>query len=57
MENIAILTGGDSAEYNISLLSANTVLKHLNKSKYKGFIVHLKDNTFQVLFKINEDSN
>ena len=35
MENIAILTGGDSAEYNISLLSANTVLKNLNKSKYK----------------------
>ena len=51
MENIAILTGGDSAEYNISLLSANTVLKNLNKSKYKGFIVHLKDNTFQVLLE------
>ena len=51
MENIAILTGGDSAEYNISLLSANTVLKNLNKSKYRGFIVHLKDNTFQVLLE------
>ena len=51
MENIAILTGGDSAEYNISLLSANTVLNNLNKSKYKGFIVHLKENTFQVLFE------
>jgi D-alanine-D-alanine ligase len=51
MENIAILTGGDSAEYNISLLSANTVLKNLNKSKYRGFIVHIKDNTFQVLLE------
>ena len=25
MKNIAILTGGDSAEYDISILSANTV--------------------------------
>jgi len=51
MENIAILTGGDSAEHNISLLSANTVLKNLNKSKYRGFIVHIKDNKFQVLLE------
>ncbi len=43
MENIAILTGGDSAEYNISLLSAKTVLKHLNRRKYVGIIVHLKN--------------
>ena len=49
MENIAILTGGDSAEYNISLLSANTVLKHLDKLKYRAFIVHLKDGRFEVL--------
>ncbi|MAW21708.1 MAG: D-alanine--D-alanine ligase [Flavobacteriales bacterium] len=48
MENIAILTGGDSAEYNISLLSANTVLKHLNKAKYNGFIVHLKNGRYTV---------
>ncbi len=49
MENIAILTGGDSAEYNISLLSANTVLYHLDKSKYRAFIVHLKNGIFEVL--------
>ena len=49
MENIAILTGGDSAEYNISLLSANTVLYHLDKSKYRAFIVHLMDGRFEVL--------
>tara|TARA_B100001758_G_C18416906_1_gene620856 strand:+ start:15769 stop:16722 length:954 start_codon:yes stop_codon:yes gene_type:complete len=48
MENIAILTGGDSAEYKISLLSANTVLKHLNKLKYNGFIVHLKNGIYTV---------
>ena len=54
MENIAILTGGDSAEYNISLLSANTVLKNLNKLKYRAFIVHLKENKFQVLLNENK---
>lgn len=46
MERIAILAGGDSAEYNISLLSADTVLKHLNKSKYNATIVHLKDGKY-----------
>ncbi len=48
MEKIAILTGGDSAEYNISLLSAKTVLKHLNTTKYKGIIVHLKNGEYTI---------
>jgi len=48
MENIAILTGGDSAEYNISLLSADTVLKHLKNTKYNGIIVHLKNGIYTV---------
>ena len=46
MENIAILTGGDSAESNISLLSAETVLKYLDKNKYKGVIVNRKNNKY-----------
>ena len=49
MENTAILTGGDSAEYEISLLSANTVLQHLNPKLFKGYIVNLKDDVFTVL--------
>jgi len=48
MENIAILTGGDSAEYNISLLSAKTVLKHLNTKKYAGIIVYLKNGKYTI---------
>ena len=48
MEKIGILTGGDSAEYNISLLSANTVLKHLKDTKYNGIIVHLKNGEYRV---------
>ena len=48
MEEIAILTGGDSAEYNISLLSANTVLQHLDNTKYNGIIVHLKNEKYTI---------
>ena len=51
MKNIAILTGGDSAEYDISILSANTVLKHLNPKLFKGYIIHLKNDKFTVLIK------
>ena len=54
MENIAILTGGDSAEHKISLLSANTVLKNLDRKLFKGYIVHLKNNKFTVI--INNQS-
>ncbi len=48
MKNIGILTGGDSAEYNISLLSANTVLKYLKNTKYNGIIIHLKNGKYSV---------
>jgi len=53
MKNIAILTGGDSAEYDISLLSANTILQHLNPELFKGYIIHLKNDTFKAL--VNKD--
>ena len=51
MKNIAILTGGDSAEYDISILSANTVLKHLNPELFKGYIIHLKNDKFTAFIK------
>jgi D-alanine-D-alanine ligase len=51
MKNIAILTGGDSAEYDISILSANTVLQHLNPELFKGYIINLKNDKFTVLIK------
>ena len=51
MKNIAILTGGDSAEHDISILSAKTVLKNLNQKLYKGYIIHLKDGKFNALIE------
>ena len=43
MKEIAIITGGDSAEYDISIQSADVVLKNLDTTKYVGTIVHIKD--------------
>ena len=51
MKNIAILTGGDSAEHDISILSAKTVLKNLNQKLYKGYIIHLKNGKFNALIE------
>ena len=53
MKNIAILTGGDSDEYDISLLSANTVMKHLNPELFKGYIIHHKNDKFTAF--VNKD--
>lgn len=41
MKHIAIIMGGYSSEYKISLLSGNVVYNNLNQSKYKGFRVHI----------------
>ncbi len=54
MENIAILTGGDSAEHDISLLSAKTVLENLDKNIYKGYIIYLNKKNFTLL--INDEN-
>ena len=51
VKNIAVLTGGDSAEYDISILSAKTVLKHLNPKLFKGYIVHLTNEKFTTIIK------
>lgn len=43
-KNIAIIMGGYSSEYKISLKSGNVVLKYLNTDKYTGYCIHiLKD--------------
>ena len=51
MIKIAILTGGDSAEYEISLQSANVVLDNLDPEKYEGTIIHLKNSELREWIK------
>ncbi len=41
MKNIAIIMGGYSSEYKISLISGNVVYQSLEKTKYNAFRVHI----------------
>ena len=41
MKNIAIIMGGYSSEYKISLISGNVVYQFLDKKKYNGFRIHI----------------
>lgn len=41
MKNIAIIMGGYSSEYQISLKSGNVVYQNLDTSKYKGYRIHV----------------
>jgi D-alanine-D-alanine ligase len=41
MKNIAIIMGGYSSEYQISLKSGNVVYQNLDQSKYKGYRIHI----------------
>lgn len=40
-QNIAIIMGGYSSEYQISLKSGNVVYETLNNSKYNGYRIHI----------------
>ena len=52
MKNIAIITGGDSKEYKISLMSAETVYNNLDREKFLPYIIEIKDNIWKI--KIND---
>jgi D-alanine-D-alanine ligase len=41
MKNIAIIMGGYSSEYKISLISGNVVYQFLDKTKFTGFRIHI----------------
>lgn len=41
-KTIAIVAGGDSGEYDISIKSGHVVKKHLDPDKYQGYLIHIK---------------
>ncbi len=43
MKKIAIVCGGDSGEFEISIKSAGVVAKHLNREKYQPFLIVVKN--------------
>ena len=51
MKNIAIITGGDSDEYEISLKSAETVFKNIDRSKFNPYVIEIKNNIWKL--KVN----
>lgn len=49
MKNIAIIMGGYSSEFKISLISGGVVYQYLDKTKYNGYKVHIfKEGWFYV---------
>ncbi|MCD4791937.1 MAG: D-alanine--D-alanine ligase [Bacteroidales bacterium] len=51
--NIAILAGGDSSEYFISLKSAEAIAGNLNKEKYNVYIVLIKGSEWTLTNNLN----
>ena len=45
-KNIAIVTGGDVAERNVSLQSAKNIALEMDKNKYDIFIIELNKGKF-----------
>jgi len=48
-KNIAIIAGGDSGEFEISVNSAAVVLKHLDKERFNAYKVIIKDQDWDYL--------
>jgi D-alanine-D-alanine ligase len=51
--NIALFMGGDSGEYEVSIGSANVVMKHLNPERFRVFPILVRQNNWQ--YQTNEN--
>jgi D-alanine-D-alanine ligase len=48
MKNVAIITGGDSKEFDISLKSAETVFKNIDREKYNPYLILIKNDKWEI---------
>jgi D-alanine-D-alanine ligase len=46
---IAIIAGGDSGEYEISILSAGVVRKHLNSEKFDSYVILIRGKNWKYI--------
>ena len=46
MKNIAIVCGGYSGEYEISIASARVVAQNIDESKYKPYLIVIQQSTW-----------
>jgi D-alanine-D-alanine ligase len=54
MMNIAIIAGGDSGEYEISMKSGRQVELQMDKSRYMPYLIHLKGDQWNVIHEGSE---
>ncbi len=50
-KNVAIIAGGDSGEYEISINSAKIVKQHLNDEKYNSYVIVIKGGDWYYVAK------
>lgn len=53
-KNVAIIAGGDSGEYEVSINSANVVYKHLNKQRFNPYLIIITGQHWYYLDEENE---
>ncbi|QQS50036.1 MAG: D-alanine--D-alanine ligase [Bacteroidota bacterium] len=46
---LAVVTGGNSSEYVISVKSADTIMENINKNRFEAYRVEIKGSDWQVL--------
>lgn len=46
MKNIALITGGNSGEYEVSLKTAKNIMEMIDKQLFNPYLIHLKDNNW-----------
>lgn len=56
-KNIAILMGGYSSEFDISIKSGNVVYKHIDRNLYQPFRVHITKNAWYYVDENDEKHN
>ena len=54
MKNLAIITGGNSAEQEISIASSKQVISSIDKNKYNAIIIEIKNNNWNAIFNENK---
>lgn len=54
MKNVGIFCGGFSSEFDISVKSATTIFNHLNKKKFKPYLILVKPNGWFACIDQNE---
>ena len=53
--NVAIVCGGNSKEYDISIQSGRVVLEHLDKDKYNSFLMVVRGTDWKVLLEDGQE--